>query len=142
MLCCHVLNYFMKNPSCEAHIWSKNVNSVKTKLYYGPKKSIGCSFCQIFHEKITALKPRFCQKTSILWKTLCSCAHILSKNVISLKNTVLSYHFFKLFMKNPMLSYTYFVKKTSILSKPHYNMGQKRQYDALFFPIFRISEAQ
>ena len=35
-----------------------------------------------------------------------------------------------------MLSYTYFVKKTSILSKPHYNMGQKRQQDALFFPIF------
>ena len=31
----------------------KNVNSVKTTLYYGPKKSTGCPFFPISHEKIT-----------------------------------------------------------------------------------------
>ena len=43
-------------------IGKKNVNSVKTTLYYGPKKSIGCPFFPISHEKITALMSIFCQK--------------------------------------------------------------------------------
>ena len=52
----------MKNPllSCP---WSKNVNSVKTTLYYEPKKSVWRPFFPIYHEKIIAL---MCEKTSNL----------------------------------------------------------------------------
>ena len=32
--------FWWKTPCCHAHIWSKNVNSVKTTIY-GPKKSMG-----------------------------------------------------------------------------------------------------
>ena len=34
--CSHVIfiKFFMKNPQCHAHIWPKNVNSVKTPLYF------------------------------------------------------------------------------------------------------------
>ena len=52
---------------------------VKTTLYYGPKRSIGCPFFPIFHENINTFMPIFCQKTSILSKTHCSHAHSLSK---------------------------------------------------------------
>ena len=57
--------FFMKNSCCRAHDWSKNVNSVKTTLYSGPKKSIWCPFF-LFLTKITALMSIFCQKTFIL----------------------------------------------------------------------------
>ena len=52
-----------KTPCCHAHIWSKNVNSVKTTLYYEPKKSVWRPFFPIYHEKIIAL---MCEKTSNL----------------------------------------------------------------------------
>ena len=51
-------------------------------------------------KKHTALKSIFCQK-----------------NVISLKNTVLLCHFFKIFMKNPLLSRPYLVKKRQFSQK-------------------------
>ena len=53
--CSHIIiiKFFIKTPSVNAHIWSKNVNSVKNS-HYGPKKSIGCPFLPFFHEKITA----------------------------------------------------------------------------------------
>ena len=35
-------------------IGQKNVNSVKTTLYYGAKKSTGCPFFPISHEKSVA----------------------------------------------------------------------------------------
>ena len=37
--CSHVLFllFFMKNSCCRAHDWSKNVNFVKTTLYFGQK---------------------------------------------------------------------------------------------------------
>ena len=87
VLSCHLLKFFMKNPilSCP-YLFKKTINSVKTALYNGSKKSIKCSFFSIFHGKITSLMPIFCQE-----------------NVHSRKNT--------------LLSYPYFVEKTSNLSK-------------------------
>ena len=67
--CSHVFfffKFFMKNSCYRAHDWSKNVNSVKTTLYSGPKKSIWCSFFLFLTKKITALMSIFCQKTFIL----------------------------------------------------------------------------
>ena len=69
-----------------------------------------------FSKKHTALKSIFCQK-----------------NVHSLKNTVLLYHFFKIFM-NPLLYCPYLVKKSSILSKLYY--GPKKSIGCPFLPIF------
>ena len=95
---------------------------VKTTLYYGPKRSIGCPFFPIFHENINTFMPIFCQKTSILSKTHCSHAHSLSKK-----------HPFS--QKHCALMLFFFVKNTSILSKPR----QKSKQDALFFKTSRIN---
>ena len=91
----------------------KTVNSVKTTLYCGSKKSKDAlSFFPIFHGKNTSLLcPYFVKKTSTLEKIHCSQVHILSKNVQSLKNTVLWCQFFKFFTKNSLLSSPYLVKK-------------------------------
>ena len=104
----------------------KNVISVKTTLYYGQKKSLGCSFFQ---------KRPFSKKTN------CSHVHILSKKrIFSQKHSAHMYFFFfKFVMENPLLSCPYFVKKTSILSNLYYIMGQKSQQDALFFRFFMIN---
>ena len=67
--CSHVFfffKFFIKNSCCRAHDWSKNVNSVKTTLYSGPKKSIWCPFFLFLTKKNTALMSIFCQKTFIL----------------------------------------------------------------------------
>ena len=67
---------FAWKTSCfHTHIKSKNFNSVKTKLYYGPKKSIGCSLFLILREN-------YCSN-ALFWnvhslKIICSNAHILS----------------------------------------------------------------
>ena len=51
--CSHVIffKFFMKNPQFHAHIWPNNFNSVKTTLYFGPKKIIGCPSFLVFTEK-------------------------------------------------------------------------------------------
>ena len=63
-----------KAPVVMPILGQKNVISVKTALYYGQKKSIGCSFCSAFSQK-----------------NHCSHAHILSKIRLFSKNTLLSY---------------------------------------------------
>ena len=122
--CSHVLffNFFMKNSCYRAHDWSKNVNFVKTTLYFGPKKSQDalfsyvsrknyCSYVNIlskkrpFSKKKQLSSPRFVKKTSTLLKTQCS--HV----------------FF--FSKTPHTLMSIFCQKTSILSKLQYLMGHK-----------------
>ena len=66
----------MKKPllSCPYEI-KKNVNSVKTTQYYGPKKLIGCPFFPIFTNN--------------------QCSH--THNVHSTKSKVVSCHFFQMY---------------------------------------------
>ena len=122
-------NLVFKSPAVKPIFCQKNVNSVKTTLYYGPKKSMRCYFCSDISAKISALMPIFCPKNDrFLKKTRCSHAHILykkrkfSKNhdaltpyctkLIILSKTLCSYVvFFKFFMKNPWLPFPYLVKK-------------------------------
>ena len=83
-LCCYKNVNFLKSlffqlfhekPPAVMPIYSKkNVNSAKTTLYYGPKKS-----------------KRFVCLFTILTKYYCSQDHILSKNVLSLKDKLISY---------------------------------------------------
>ena len=104
--CSHVTFFLISNEKhlCHVHIWLKTINSVKPTLYYGQKKSIGCPFFRFlclyfinkrpFSKKHTALMPIFCQYSAL-----------------SLKNTILSCHFFEIFKENPLLSRPYLVKK-------------------------------
>ena len=167
--------FFMKNSCCRAHDWSKNVDSVKTTLYSGPKKSIWCpfflfltkknycSFVHILSKNVHSLKRnsshrQFCQNQNTWWaikvhkmpffsdssrKNRCSHTHILSQvrlfskehtalkfmfyeKMSVLSKTLCSCHFFKFFMKNPLLSSPYMVKKRQICQN-YTILGQKRQ---------------
>ena len=111
--------FYEKLPALMPIIGQKNVNSVNTTLYYGPKKLVSrknqCSHAHIvkklpFSKKHTAPVPIFCQK-----------------NVHSLKNVVFSCHFFSNITWKTLPSRPYLVKKTSILLKLQYIMGQKTQ---------------
>ena len=106
-LCSHVLFFHFfheKLPAVMHMIGQKTVNSVKTTLNYGPKKSIGCPFFPISHEKITALMSIFCQKRPFSKNKELSYPYFVQKNFPSLKNKVLSCLFFIFLIKTP---YTY-----------------------------------
>ena len=100
------------------------INSVKTTLYYGTKKSIGCPFASFSWKKncshaIFVRKCPFSKNHFALMPIFCK------KIVHSLKNKLLHVMFFKFVIKKPLLPCPYLVKKTSILSKLPYFMGQK-----------------
>ena len=61
-------NLSWKVPSCQAHIWSKNV-IFNTTLYYGPNKSICYLFFPNFRKKKLRSRPYFDKKR------LCSKKH-------------------------------------------------------------------
>ena len=114
----------------------QNVNSVKTAVYYEPKKSIGCPFFRFLTKKSLLSCLYFFKKTSIFSKIFCSHVHILLKNVHFLKNTVLPCHLFQIFHGKSLPVKPIFGQKTSFLSTLHYIMGQKSQYATSFFPNF------
>ena len=88
----------------------KNVNSVKTTLYYRPKKS-GCLFFLIFQEIINSLVPIFCQENVLSPKNLTTVMPIFCKKMSILSKTQFSnVIFFKSVMKKPLLPCPYLVK--------------------------------
>ena len=116
----------------------KHVNSVKTILYYGPKKSTGCPFSSIFHEKITTFMRISVKKRTFSKENTLSCPYFVRKTSILSKTLCSHVNFFKIFMKNPLLPCLYLVKKkTSILSKLYYIFGQKVNRMP-FFLIFHV----
>ena len=93
------LKFFMKHPFMSCPYLVKNTSILsKLRYIYELKKSIGCPFFQIFHEKLTALMPLFCYKNVNFLQTLCSYAHILSKNVNYLQKQCSHVIFFKIFV--------------------------------------------
>ena len=120
----------MKNPMLSRPFWSRNVNSVKTTVYYRPKKSGCLVFSSIFHEKITALMHIFCQKTFLSPKKITTVLPYFVKKLSILSKTQCSnVIFFQIFMKNPLLSCPYLVKKkvtsvkTALQYKPKKSKG-------------------
>ena len=112
--CSHVLFFQIFNeklPAVMHMIGQKNVNSVKTTLYYGPKKSIGCLFFPISHEKITALMSIICQKRPFSKTKYLSCLYFVKKTSTLLKTKCSHVIFFNFFHKNPILLCPYLVKK-------------------------------
>ena len=136
LLCRFFSNFSWKTPSFHAHIWSKKVDSVKTTLYYRPKKSIGCPFFPISHWKFTVLMPIFCQQNVHSLKTHCSHVHILSKNINSLKNTVLSYLFFQICHEKPTVVIPIFGQKKRQFCQNYTNHGPKKSIGCHFFSNF------
>ena len=112
MLSCDFFLFLMKNSCCRAHDWSKNVNFVKTTLYFGQKKSQDAPFFSISHEKITALMSIFCQKNVHSLKGNSSHLHVKKKTSTLIKTQCFHVFFLLLiFHKLPILSCRYFVKK-------------------------------
>ena len=60
----HVMffKFFMKKPRCHAHMWSKDVNSVKTTNIMGQKSQQDALFFRFFTRKSMLSCPYFVQK--------------------------------------------------------------------------------
>ena len=76
------------------------INSVKTTLYYGTKKSIGCPFAS-FSWKKTALMPFLSENAHSLKITLLSCPYFVKKSSILSKTNYFMWCFSNLLLKNP-----------------------------------------
>ena len=78
----------------------------------------------------------FFSDSSRINRSHCSQAHIFSKKGLFSQINCLSCHFISIFHQNPLLSSRYLVKKTQILSQPHYILDPKGQSDALLYRFF------
>ena len=114
VLTSHFFLMFHEKPPADVPIFNlKNVNSVKTILYYGPKKSVEYHYFPIFHEKITALMSILCQKNiNFLKKNTLSQAHILWKKAFFLSKTWCSHSIFVNFLVKTSFCHTHNWKKS------------------------------
>ena len=128
ILWANFFKYNIQNPLLSrSYLVKNNVNSVKTTVYYGPKKSIGIPFFSILNKKMTALMPIFCPKNDkFLNNPLLSCPYFVKKTYI-LSKTRLHVIFFQNFHEKCLPVMSIFGPKMSILSKLNYIMGQKSQ---------------
>ena len=107
-----------KHPTVMPMFGQKNVNFVKTTLYYGPQKSIECHFFPVYlkthcyHAHISSKKKcPFAKNHNAFMPIFCQ------KNIHSLNTTVLSCHFFEIFTKKSRALMPTFDQKMSILLK-------------------------
>jgi len=100
-----------------------------------PKKWIGCPFSDISRKKFALMPIYFQKKTRPFSKKNTAFMPIFCrKNVHSFRNTVLLCQFFQNFHQKPLAVMPIF-DQTSILSKLHYIMSQKKSIWCPFFPI-------
>ena len=121
----HFFEIFVKNSLLLCHILSKKVNSVKTKRYYGPKKSIRCLFFR-FSQTNHRSHAHILQKVDSLKNTLLSWLYFVNKTSILSKTLISDIILVKFFMENA-LRQPHIRSKTVNLSKLDYIMGPKRQ---------------
>ena len=102
---CAIMSFFsnwsQKIPCSHARIWYKIVNSVKTTPIYGPKKSTKCPFFPIFHNKDFSHAHILLKNIYSLKNTLFMCIYYVKKFLFSQKPNALFSFFFKFIMKNP-----------------------------------------
>ena len=111
----------------------KKVNSVKTTLYYGRKKSIGCPFLPIFHGKITALMPMLFQKdVHSLKNTLLSCPYFVEKTSI-LSKTLCSHIIFLTFKWKILCCHAHISSKTHRFCQNYIILWVEKVNRMLFF---------
>ena len=116
----HVIffKFIIKNSLLPCEYLVKNT-SILLKLYYimGQKSQQGALFLRFFTKKLL-LSCAFRSKNVHSLKKTLSHAHILSeKRPFSQKQSALMSIFFKIFMKNPLLSRPYLVKKRQLSQK-------------------------
>ena len=105
-----VFKFSWNTLCCNADIWSKNVNSIKTILLAIKVNRI--SFLYDFSPKIPALMPIFCQKNvHSIKNTLISCPYIFQNSSILSKTMCFLVIFFKFLWKTFLLSGPYLVQK-------------------------------
>ena len=115
----------------------KSLNSVNTTLFYGLKKSKRYPFFLFFTEKSLLSCPWFVKKRPFSKKHVALMPLFFQKNVNSLKNILLSYHFFsQIFYEKSPSAVPIFGPKNVISVKHHYIIGQK---NSIVFPIFRFA---
>ena len=102
---CAIMSFFsnwsQKIPCSHARIWYKIVNSVKTTPIYGPKKSTKYLFFPIFHNKDFSHAHILLKNIYSLKNTLFMCIYYVKKFLFSQKPNALFSFFFKFIMKNP-----------------------------------------
>ena len=99
--CSHFIcfKFSWKTPAVMPIFGHKSLNSVKTTLYYRPKKSIGYPFFfPIFHKKILLSCPYFVKKHPFLKNTQLSCPYFVKKTSILSKILCSHAFFFKFFI--------------------------------------------
>ena len=132
----YFLNFSWKSPAVIPIFVPKNVNSVKTKLYFGLKKQYDALFFRIFHEKIKALMPIFCQQNvHFLKKTLLRCRYFV-KMTFNLLKTRCSHVIFWNFLEKPHPAMAICGQKNVNFVKTTLYYGPKKSKGCPFFPIF------
>ena len=125
--CFHVILFHlsMKNPLLSIGIFSQKTRQFcQNYLVLWAKKALRWPFFLIFHKKLSALMQIFCQKTWILKKILWFPYFVRKTSILSKHIALMS--FFQTFHeKSPAVMPIFGKKKTSVLSKLHYILGQK-----------------
>ena len=116
LLSYHFFQNFHEKPSIVMPLFGqKNVSSVKTTIYYGRKKSIGCFFFCYFSRKNYYSNAHVLKRRPFSKNALLSCPYFVEKTSNLSKTQCSHVIFFKFYMKNSLLSCPYLIKKTSIL---------------------------
>ena len=102
----------MKNPPTVMLMFDQKTTILSKQHYIMSQRSQqDALFLRFLTKKLSLLCPYFVKKRPLSKKHTALKSIFCQKNVHSLKNTVLLCHFFKIFMKNPLLSRPYLVKK-------------------------------
>ena len=115
----------------------KSLNSVNTTLFYGLKKSKRYPFFLFFTEKSLLSCPWFVKKRPFSKKHVALMPLFFQNNVHSLKNILLSYHFFfsNFLWKIPFCRAHIWSKKCHFCKTSLYY----RPKNSIVFPIFRFA---
>ena len=108
---------------------------LKLHQFIGQKKSTKCPFFPIFHNKDFSHAHILLKNIYSLKNTLFMCIYYVKKFLFSQKPNALFSFFFQIYYEKPQLSCPHLVNKTSIQTKLHYIMGKKVN-KMPFFPIF------
>ena len=124
---------FMKNL-LHVHIWSKKHQFCQTYTILAKKVNRKPFFFSIFTKKIISLRP-YDKKVHCLKKQTALMLIFGQKSVHFLKNTMLSCHFFQIFMKNPCCHAHIWSEKCKLCQNYLYYMP-KQSIGCPFFQLF------
>ena len=138
VLSCHFFsNFSWKTLCCQALVLSKNRQFCQNYIIFWAQKVNGRFLFSGFSRKNNCCYTHILSKNVYSLKTQYSHAHNLSKKrQFSRKHIALVSFFSKFSWKTLYCHAPVWSKKTSILSKLHYIMGEKSPKDAFFLLVF------